>query len=291
MKKRLQLLAIVTVLFSQSCTPEPIYIKVAQEPAKLAISSSVLDGNLILISATYSISSLEQLDGQESTTNIGNNTSNLMIENGLAVISYNGNKDTLRQIAPSIFAWNAPSLVENKIYELYIKDIKNNREALSSSHFTRKIAVRNLQPEIKKTATDTFLNVSCDFEYEVSTPSYYLLCYQEFADSSGTSTALPSVFGLSESRKMILFTSRNLAQQNGIPRFELEIKSDKSYVLVHLAKIDKGYFDYLSAYEKSGNILSQLTSEPISLPTNIVNGYGYFTLYQPYRALIDLKKI
>jgi hypothetical protein len=90
---------------------------------------------------------------------------------------------------------------------------------------------------------------------------------------------------------MILFTSRNLAQQNGIPRFELEIKSDKSYVLVHLAKIDKGYFDYLSAYEKSGNILSQLTSEPISLPTNIVNGYGYFTLYQPYRALIDLKKI
>jgi hypothetical protein len=144
MKKRLQLLAIVTVLFSQSCTPEPIYIKVAQEPAKLAISSSVLDGNLILISATYSISSLEQLDGQESTTNIGNNSSNLMIENGLAVISYNGNKDTLRQIAPSIFAWNAPSLVENKIYELYIKDIKNNREALSSSHFTRKIAVRNL---------------------------------------------------------------------------------------------------------------------------------------------------
>lgn len=291
MKKHIQLITAMAVFLEQSCTPEPIAIKVVQEPAKLAISSSVLENNLILISATYSISSLEQIDGEDSANNIGNNSSNLMIENGIAVISYNGNKDTLHQIAPSIFAWDAPSLKEDEMYELYIKDLKNNKEALSSSNFTRKIVVRNLLPEIKKTNTDTFLTVGFDFEYSTSTPNYYLLCYQEFADSIGSSTALPSVFGLTESRKMVLFTNKNLAQQKGIPKFELEIESDKNFVLVHLAKIDKGYFDYLSAYEKSGNIRSQLTSEPITLPTNIVNGYGYFTLYQPYRNLIDLKKI
>jgi hypothetical protein len=59
---------------------------------------------------------------------------------------------------------------------------------------------------------------------------------------------------------------------------------------VALSNIPKGYYEYLAAYKRSGNLLSQLTGEPVNLPTNVQGGYGYFALTKPSIKTVILQE-
>jgi hypothetical protein len=50
---------------------------------------------------------------------------------------------------------------------------------------------------------------------------------------------------------------------------------------VSISNISQGYFEFLNLYGRGGSVLTQITSEPIEYPTNVTNGYGYFTAHIP----------
>ncbi|MBK8699366.1 MAG: DUF4249 family protein [Saprospiraceae bacterium] len=51
---------------------------------------------------------------------------------------------------------------------------------------------------------------------------------------------------------------------------------------VALSHITKEHFNYLSAYKKNGSIFNSLLSEPVrKFPTNVKNGFGFFSLVLP----------
>jgi hypothetical protein len=52
-------------------------------------------------------------------------------------------------------------------------------------------------------------------------------------------------------------------------------------VIVTLSNVSKGYFDYLSARQRGGSGFAGALGEPITYPSNIVNGYGYFSSHYP----------
>ena len=61
-------------------------------------------------------------------------------------------------------------------------------------------------------------------------------------------------------------------------------------IAVTLSNISEGYYKFLSTYLKSGNIINQITGEPIDYPTNVNNGYGYFSAHYPDVKIFDLGK-
>jgi hypothetical protein len=58
-----------------------------------------------------------------------------------------------------------------------------------------------------------------------------------------------------------------------------------------LANISKGYYEFLSAYRKSNQLIYQLLGEPVTLPTNVIIGYGYFSTYNPSLRIVDLSRL
>jgi hypothetical protein len=55
-----------------------------------------------------------------------------------------------------------------------------------------------------------------------------------------------------------------------------------------VSNISEDYFKFLDLRKRGGNIFSELVSEPISYPTNIKNGYGFFNTHYPDIEIFDL---
>jgi hypothetical protein len=59
-------------------------------------------------------------------------------------------------------------------------------------------------------------------------------------------------------------------------------------VLFTLSSISEEYYLYLKAREKSASAIPFVT-EPVSLPSNIDGGYGFFALHYPVPIVVELR--
>ena len=71
--------------------------------------------------------------------------------------------------------------------------------------------------------------------------------------------------------------------------FLLEDVMSNDSVAVTLSNISEEYYRYLGLREKSNNWFSQVTSEPINYPSNIVGGYGFFSTHHPDIITFELE--
>ncbi|TAE46296.1 MAG: DUF4249 family protein [Bacteroidetes bacterium] len=61
-------------------------------------------------------------------------------------------------------------------------------------------------------------------------------------------------------------------------------------VAVALSHVSKGYYEFLSARQRSNSsIFVTLLKEPVSYSTNVTGGYGFFTLHVPAIRLFILE--
>ena len=60
-------------------------------------------------------------------------------------------------------------------------------------------------------------------------------------------------------------------------------------LVVSISNISKGYYDFLDVQKKAGKLFNQLIKEPLSYPSNVQNGYGYFNAYLPDYRYFNLK--
>lgn len=59
---------------------------------------------------------------------------------------------------------------------------------------------------------------------------------------------------------------------------------------IALSNITQGYYEYLKAQKKFNTLVNQIRGEVVNLPTNIINGYGYFNVHTPHFKVIDFSK-
>jgi Domain of unknown function (DUF4249) len=127
------------------------------------------------------------------------------------------------------------------------------------------------------------------FQDPAGVSNYYLLTYTNFADFqqlSGGSSA--GIFNFKPAQ-FAVFTDQNQGDGNPID-FTPAYSSEKNDTLVvALSNIPKDYYEFLSAYKRSGNLFTQLIGEPINLPTNVQGGYGYFAMIRPKLKLVILE--
>jgi hypothetical protein len=51
-------------------------------------------------------------------------------------------------------------------------------------------------------------------------------------------------------------------------------------LVVNIARVEKGYYDFVKAQLRSANWLNQLIGEAVNYPSNVKNGLGYFSLHR-----------
>jgi Domain of unknown function (DUF4249) len=123
-----------------------------------------------------------------------------------------------------------------------------------------------------------------------STENYYLVTYSNISDlRGGLSNISDNLFKFNDA-KFHVFTDQNNGDGNEIefkPNLALSAPGDT--LVVGLSNITKDYYNFLSAYKRSGNLLSQITAEPISLPSNVQGGYGFFAMIKPNLKLVVIK--
>ncbi|MGL4598052.1 MAG: DUF4249 family protein, partial [Bacteroidia bacterium] len=78
------------------------------------------------------------------------------------------------------------------------------------------------------------------------------------------------------------------ANNNLVKNRELSGIGYNDTIAVTISNISKGYYEFLSAFKRSGSFVNQLSGEPINYPTNVENGYGYFIAHYPSISFFEL---
>ncbi len=278
---------IITIILSTylyACT-KPIPITIPQARPKLCIASQVVPNQLILVTVTYSFTSLYSNNLDTSNTfNL-----NIFAERARVTVSYNSITDTLLLTAPGVYGSINTLIASGTTYTLNVYDSATNEtvSAVTTMQTPTKFDDFSIHKYINK--KDTIIDTLISFKYsfadkDLAVDNYYYVSLSK-ANPNGLiadPTGLLNIFNLSSTLKLY----SDAQMKNGILKdsidnsFTFRINGTDT-LLCMVGSISKEYFQYLTAFKKSNSILNQLTGEPINYPTNIVNGYGFFNAQAP----------
>lgn len=271
-----------------SCMPKPIDIKIDTPKPKLVVASQIVPGSIMVVALTRSFSALSQTAHADS----GNNyMDSIVTKNAFVTVTHNGKTDTLLMVVPGIYA-SLNTLQENYgTYTLYAKDTEQNLEAKATTTLLPAVKFDTIIPKVDKTAKDTVVSVEYTFTDLPGVDNYYVVSY--FLKRSGGSSSIDinNYFnrGSNQLNAMDIFSDKTFDK----PKFTFNrkfegIKATDTVALV-LANISKGYYEFLTAYQRAGGWFNQLSGEPINYPTNVEGGFGYFNTYYPDYRIYYLK--
>jgi hypothetical protein len=283
------LLSAATLLYS--CEPKPLSINMKQGAPLLTVTSATAEGGNLLVSASYSASTLQSLIDSSS----GNIVipKDLLLENGILTLSTAGkDSDTLSALSPGVYGRMGLKLTEGASYTLNVYSPEKGLVGMATTTYYSQPQVEVLQPELKRTGIDTsvYLNIGLG---NTAPDDHYFISY-----STSSSLRRRSSFNREDIfASLASFTTRQLVLLNGADirdgkitkSVQLQAKPNDT-LLVHVGKIDGAYYSYLSAYKKAGAFVNQFTGEPITLPSNVVKGVGYFSMSVPVRKIYYLKE-
>jgi hypothetical protein len=282
--KLLSAIALFSLL--TSCRPKPLNIEVPQKDHKLVVSASCISASTVLVAAAYSVTSLRNLED----TSQGNDPvpQDLLADSAVVTIAGAGQlPDTLLQLSPGLYGSSTLHLQAGTRYTLTVVDRKKNAAATATTIYMPKAEIESITPEIIKNAADTVVKLHIRIK-NVQPGDRYFMSYNTLAQAREV-IAQTLVSLQSFSPKRIELFEEGVSGGTITKTLTLEAMPADTLV-VHVGRVDEQYYKYLSAYKRTGYLINQVTGEPINLPSNLSDGYGYFALYSPERRVLDLKK-
>ncbi len=95
-----------------------------------------------------------------------------------------------------------------------------------------------------------------------------------------------SYFSNGDNANSVAFSDREYEVGKLEREDEFELSTTRDSIVVTLTNISRAYFEYIEARNRSGN---SFLSEPISFPSNITNGYGFFNIHFPSARILELE--
>ena len=289
---KLTTIILASLAFLASCRPKPIDIEIPQKPGSLAISSACYGTHTVYVSAGYSINSLKRLLDTSTAKELAGIPSDMLLDSGLVTIRTAGQApDTLEKISAGLYGRKDLQLLPGKEYTMLVVDYRKNTTATAITTFLAQPALDTLYPQriIRNRDTTVALHLRLN---NAAGNDYYFVSYNTPQHMRETAIPLPYSAGSLYTfvpKQLELFKSGDAATGVLNKTITLQVAPTDT-VLIQFGHIDKAYYDYLAAYKRTGSFINQLTGEPINLPTNIVTGLGFFSLYQPVRRVFDLKR-
>jgi hypothetical protein len=280
--KFLTLFFICGILVSQ-CVPKPIDIALPKAKHKLVIASQTIPYAGIVVSVSISFSSLA---GSDSLANNASTAQKFLVTHANVTITVNGGQVVqLHNTYPGIYASTDISLNPGTTYTLHVKDSITGLECSAASVMPQKVAFDSIKPIIYTLPEDTAVYLDFDLTNLAQTEDYYMVyLYYPKKDSLFD---IQSMISPNNDNNMILISSKQFTNGRFHAHQHLNVSS-KSFIGVTLTRISPEYYKFLSTYVIAAKPMNQITGEPINFPTNVVNGYGFFSTTNPEVDLFDL---
>jgi hypothetical protein len=287
MKKILFILSIASAGLLQSCfSPPPLEIELPPHQPKLSIISQVVPDQTMFVVVSKSFSALNQ--GKDSIAKDSAFLASLTVEHALVTITFAGQTHELHHIGHGVYASNEILQVADEMYALYVKDSATGLECTSTSRMLPRVSFNpdSVHVGYELFGTDTN-NIFVDYSFDDPPgENYYLIDYTSLTPDSTRLRNGAFNFG-NGSQKFVLLADKELVDHHYHGRMNIGLPAHRT-ILFTLTNISKEYYEYLTTYRKTGSLFNQLTGEPIDFPTNVVNGYGFFTTHNPDIKVLDL---
>ena len=272
--------------------PEPIPIIIEEAKPKIAISSTAIDGNTVMVIASNSINSLANLNFSSDNSS-PSLPEGILIDNALVTISDGISIYTLDKVYPGVYVNSNMTLAAGMQYKLSVTDPLDGKQITAQTIYYEAVTADKILPVVTRKPKDTTIELKMRLLDNSASINYYVMAYDHINPSTVPSPVNSpnfSIIDIDAVKKVEIFSSAEAV--NGVIDKTFIILETKptDTLFVHYGKIDKGYFNYLNSYKKTGSLINQITAEPITLPTNIVTGFGFFALYNVNREFFDLKK-
>jgi hypothetical protein len=86
-----------------------------------------------------------------------------------------------------------------------------------------------------------------------------------------------------------LLNDQNVGKDKKIRLITTIDAPSKDTIVATLFNVTKDYYEYQNSYKRSKGLFTQIIGEPITLPTNVKNGYGYFNMAFPAFEILYVK--
>jgi hypothetical protein len=275
-----------------SCTPDPIDLKLPQETAKLVVSSQIVPHQTMFVSLTRSFSALSNAISSDNQVN-SSFLDNLLVKDAFVTVSYFGKTDTLEMIAPGVYGSANILQYEYGTYTLFAKDPSTGQSISATTQINPLVRFDTLTAKVQKNINDTSVTVGYSFHDVPGINNWYVINYYVKRDSiSGANLDIANYFkqGSNKLNEFELLSDKIF--ENGIYNGSRNLHKLKATdtIAITLSNISEGYFKFLHTYLNSGNVINQISGEPVNYPTNVINGYGFFSAHYPDVRIIDLNE-
>lgn len=271
---------ILVVITFVSCRPKPIDIDVEAAPPKLVVFSHVIPGNIMILGLTKSFSVLDGLDEQDY--------SSLLVSGATVTIESNGQTYSFYEIQPGFYASFNPLQQAGNV--LNLTAIHGNDTVTSTTTALPQIDFTNVLPTVDKQPTDTTVYIQMDFVDPTNVENWYMINVYKKNNSNNSQFDGVNFFqnGSNLLQETILL-SDNEFNVNYSENREFGGLYHEDSVVVTLSNISEDYYNYLLIRSQGGgNLFNQVNLEPLTYPTNVDNGYGFFNAHSPDIEYFDL---
>lgn len=272
-------IVLVAIAFG-SCRPKPIDINVDSAPPKLVVFSHAIPGNIMILGLTKSFSVLDGLSDQDYST--------LLVSGATVTVESNGQTYGFYEIQPGFYAsFNA---LQQTGDVLNLTAIHGSDTITSTTTVLPQVNFTNILPNVDKQPTDTTVYIQMDFADQTNMDNWYMINVYKKNDSNNSEFDGVNFF---QNGSNLLEETILLSDNEFNVNYSENRKFDGLYhedsVVVTLSNISEDYYNYLLLRSQGGgNIFNQVNLEPLTYPTNIENGYGFFNAHFPDIEYFDL---
>jgi hypothetical protein len=280
--KYILVLSCCYAMASCNFNPSPIPIEIDEPAQQLVISSFALPPQALIVTVSRTFSALIS---EADSLDLGNPDilSRVLVDSAQVMLTYAGRSVELFKIAPGVYGSVEVEQIQGETYYLTVKDFDTGLSTLAQTTALSQIELDTLYPtmQILPSFGDTLRSFKYSFLDPVGIENYFLVTYTR-SNNIFQDILMPgnSLFN-TERNSFNAFSDKTTGDGKQIAYEPSPLFEVGDTVLVGISNIPKKYYEFLSAYKKSGNLFSQLISEPINLPSNVEGGCGYFTLTIP----------
>lgn len=278
---------LILVFVFTSCDLLLIPLKVESSEDKISITSLRISENIMVVSATRSFSALssKSLEGLEE-----NAIEALLIDKSISLFS--GNEGTVEgetlDLIPGFIMANISQIESDNIITLTITDLSTDETATATTQ------------KLPMVIPDSIIYKSNGDEYD---PLLQITLTITDSDPETRDYFVAHVYSLNEELifpfdPLDFFTSNDLLlkesiftdekqNEEGILKHTLKFRTTipQDSLTVAISHIEEGYYRFLEAYKRNRGDMG-LFSEPVTFPSNVENGFGYFSAHQPYFKIV-----
>lgn len=272
-----------------SCQPAPIDIDVPASEQKMVVASQIIPNQIMIVLLTRSFSALNGFgsngEGMDSTL-----INSLLVSGAQVKVKHPGGETELFMVSPGVYV--SLEILQELYgeYSLWVKDSLTGQELSATTTLMPSVNFTKVEPDLRH-VVDTIYQVYLKYEFEdiADKVNYYLVGFYSPGQGGGLPTG---AFGIPNNMNsgFELLTDANVVDGKISKEIFLPNANATDTVGITVANISRQYYDFLAAFKRAGGLFNQLTGEPITYPTNVVNGYGFFNAYFPDIWVLDLNE-